>query len=180
MLAGGKEKLGAAPPADISGVALISGSDPVVLLDRALTEHRVDAVLDLSDEPVLDYRRRHELAAVALHRGVAYEGADFRFTPPARPRIAATPSVAVVATGKRTGKTAVTGLAARTLKASGRAPVIVAMGRGGPARPEVLRGDEVELNTRDLLELADAGGHAASDYVEDALLARVATVGCRR
>jgi cyclic 2,3-diphosphoglycerate synthase len=30
------------------------------------------------------------------------------------------------------------------------------------------------------LKLADAGKHAASDYVEDALLGRVPTVGCRR
>jgi cyclic 2,3-diphosphoglycerate synthetase len=44
----------------------------------------------------------------------------------------------------------------------------------------VLHGDDVELTAEDLLELAAAGKHAASDYVEDALLGRVATVGCRR
>jgi cyclic 2,3-diphosphoglycerate synthetase len=54
------------------------------------------------------------------------------------------------------------------------------MGRGGPAQPELLRGDEVELTARDLLAIADRGEHAASDYVEDALLGRVPTVGCRR
>jgi cyclic 2,3-diphosphoglycerate synthetase len=31
-----------------------------------------------------------------------------------------------------------------------------------------------------LIEIARAGGHAASDYLEDAVLAGVATVGCRR
>jgi cyclic 2,3-diphosphoglycerate synthase len=74
----------------------------------------------------------------------------------------------------------VAGFAARTLREAGMAPVVVAMGRGGPSDPEVLRGDEIELEPSSLLELADAGKHAASDYIEDALLARVPTVGCRR
>ncbi len=137
-------------------------------------------MVDLSDEPVLDYRRRHELAAVALFYGTRYEGPDFAFSPPPRPRLCAKPSLAIIGTGKRTGKTAVAGFAARHLAATGQAPVVVAMGRGGPAEPEVLRGDELSLEPRDLLELAAAGKHAASDYVEDALLARVPTVGCRR
>lgn len=150
------------------------------MLDRALRELAPDAVLDLSDEPVLDYRRRHELAAVALLRGVPYEGADFRFTPPPRPPLCGQPSLAVVGTGKRTGKTAVAGFAARALTASGRRPAVVAMGRGGPSSPVVVRGDEIDLAPEDLLALADEGRHAASDYIEDALLARVPTVGCRR
>jgi cyclic 2,3-diphosphoglycerate synthetase len=54
------------------------------------------------------------------------------------------------------------------------------MGRGGPEEPEVLRGDELELDPRALMDMADQGKHAASDFVEDALLARVPTVGCRR
>ena len=54
------------------------------------------------------------------------------------------------------------------------------MGRGGPAEPEIVRGDELELTPKDLLELADSGKHAASDYLEDALLGGVAAVGCRR
>ena len=58
--------------------------------------------------------------------------------------------------------------------------MIVAMGRGGPAEPEVMRGDEMELDPKALLEMADQGKHAASDFVEDALLAHVPTVGCRR
>jgi len=123
---------------------------------------------------------RHQLAAVALCRGVPYRGSDFTFTPPPRPRVATKPTIAVIGTGKRTGKTAVAGFAARTLTRAGIAPIIVAMGRGGPAEPAVLRGDEIELDAEALLELADSGEHAASDYVEDALLGRVPTVGCRR
>jgi cyclic 2,3-diphosphoglycerate synthetase len=55
--------------------------------------------------------------------------------------------------------------------------VVVAMGRGGPAEPLVA---EVPPTLDDLLELSRGGGHAASDYLEDAALARVPTIGCRR
>lgn len=180
VMAGGREKIDERAPAELAGVPVLTGEDPRVVLAEAIRTHEPDVVLDLSDEPVLDYRRRHELAAVALWFDVAYEGADFRFLPPPRPRLARMPSIAVIGTGKRTGKTAVAGFAARTLRAAGRGPVVVAMGRGGPAEPEVLRGDLIELGARDLLAFAEAGKHAASDYVEDALLARVPTVGCRR
>ncbi|MFP5351172.1 MAG: 2,3-diphosphoglycerate synthetase [Actinomycetota bacterium] len=180
VMAGGKEKLPAAGVAAYGDVAVKVGDDPRRVLDELLATTGADAVLDLSDEPVLDYRRRHELAAIALINDVPYEGADFRFTPPPRPPLARKPSLSIVGTGKRTGKTAVGGFAARTLTASGRTPVIVSMGRGGPEEPEVMRGDEIELQPKDLLELADAGRHAASDYIEDALLGRVRTVGCRR
>ena len=180
LLAGGVEKLPTDGIPVYGGYELRAGGDPRALLDQALAELAPDAVLDLSDEPVLDYRRRHELAAIALYHGVPYEGADFRFSPPPRPALCRRPSLAVIGTGKRTGKTAVAGFAARTLKAAGLAPVVVAMGRGGPPEPEVLRGDEVELTPNDLIAFADQGKHAASDYIEDALLARVPTVGCRR
>jgi cyclic 2,3-diphosphoglycerate synthetase len=53
------------------------------------------------------------------------------------------------------------------------------MGRGGPAEPHVLRADALP-DVADLIELVERGGHAASDYLEDALLAGVSTVGCRR
>jgi cyclic 2,3-diphosphoglycerate synthetase len=51
------------------------------------------------------------------------------------------------------------------------------MGRGGPEAPEVA--DEPPT-VDDLLELSRSGRHAASDYLEDAALAGVDTVGCRR
>ena len=180
VLAGGKEKLPKEGVEAFGEVAVRAGSDARITLGEALKEWRPEAVLDLSDEPVLDYRRRHQLAAVALVNDVPYEGADFRFTPPARPQIATKPSLSIIGTGKRTGKTAIGGFAARTLKEAGHDPVIVSMGRGGPPEPEVMNGDEVELTPSDLLALADSGKHAASDYIEDALLGRVRTVGCRR
>lgn len=180
VLVGGREKLPSGGIGAYGDIPVRSGGDPRALLDTAILELVPDEIVDLSDEPVLDYRHRHELISIALYRGVPYRGMDFRFTPPERPHLANRPSLAIIGTGKRTGKTAVAGFAARTLTASGIKPVVVAMGRGGPEEPEVLRGDEIELTPNDLLALADQGHHAASDYIEDAMLSRVPTVGCRR
>jgi cyclic 2,3-diphosphoglycerate synthetase len=180
VLVGGLEKLPAGGIAAYGDTRVIGGKDPRGALAGAIAELGPDAVLDLSDEPVLDYRRRLELAAVALAAEVPYEGADFVLQPPQRPALATKPSIAIVGTGKRTGKTAVAGFTARTLTAAGYQPAIVAMGRGGPPEPEVLHGESISLEPEDLLALAEAGKHAASDYVEDALLGRVATVGCSR
>jgi cyclic 2,3-diphosphoglycerate synthetase len=82
----------------------------------------------------------------------------------------------VVGTGKRVGKTAVTGHVARLLSRDRRV-VVVAMGRGGPAEPEVVR---LPPTVETLLELSRAGRHAASDHLETAAVAGVETVGCRR
>jgi cyclic 2,3-diphosphoglycerate synthetase len=82
----------------------------------------------------------------------------------------------VLGTGKRVGKTAVTGHAARLL-ARDRRVVVVAMGRGGPAQPELV---ESPPTLEDLVALSRRGRHAASDHLETAVLARVPTVGCRR
>ena len=180
VLVGGKEKLPKGGLEEIAGLEVIEHEDPRAALAKGIKELDPEGVLDLSDEPVLDYRRRHELASVALAMGVPYKGADFEFRPPPRPVLATKPTLEVIGTGKRTGKTAIAGFAARALTEAGRRPIVVAMGRGGPPEPQVLHGDEVELEAADLLKLADEGGHAASDYIEDALLGRVTTVGCRR
>jgi cyclic 2,3-diphosphoglycerate synthetase len=55
--------------------------------------------------------------------------------------------------------------------------VVVAMGRGGPAEPEVI---DVQPTVESLLELSRSGRHAASDHLETALAAGVVTIGCRR
>ena len=134
-----------------------------------------DLVVDLSDEPVLGPRERLRLASRVLAAGIPYVGADFRFDPPAFEPFAL-PSIAVIGTGKRVGKTAVTGHVARTL-GERLEVVVVAMGRGGPAEPEVV---EVTPSVGTLLELSRAGRHAASDYLETAALTGVTTIGCRR
>ncbi|MGH9224429.1 MAG: 2,3-diphosphoglycerate synthetase, partial [Acidimicrobiales bacterium] len=159
------------------GMPVVDGADPV---GDALRRYRPDVVVDLSDEPVLDARRRMALAARVLAHGVPYQGADFRFDPPSRPRIATKPSVAVIGTGKRTGKTAVSAHLARLLAARDTRPVIVAMGRGGPPEPELVDPATFDLSVDGLVELTAAGRHAASDHLEDAVTARVATVGTRR
>lgn len=148
-------------------------------LSRLLERVGPDVVVDLSDEPVVDSRRRMRLACYALVAGVSYEGPDFVFRPPPRPRVARRPSIAVIGTGKRTGKTAVTGDITRRLVDAGREPVVVAMGRGGPPEPVVVNAGG-DLTPERLLAVADAGGHAASDFYEDALTTGVATVGARR
>src|SRR5204863_3267121 len=115
------------------------------------------------------------LASRALAAGVPYVGADFRFDPP-RFEPFELPAVAVVGTGKRVGKTAVVGHLARLL-ARDRDVVVVAMGRGGPAEPEVIR---TAPGLDELLALSRSGRHAASDHLETAVVAEVTTIGCRR
>jgi cyclic 2,3-diphosphoglycerate synthase len=144
-------------------------------LARGLEEAQPEVVLDLSDEPVLDARRRFRLASRVLAAGLPYVGADFRFDPVELEPFEL-PALAVIGSGKRVGKTAVAGHVARLLSRS-REVVVVAMGRGGPSEPVVT---EAEPTIEDLLALSRAGTHAASDYLEDAALARVVTVGARR
>src|SRR4051794_10710931 len=132
-------------------------------------------VVDLSDEPVLSPADRMLLASRVLAAGLRYEGADFHFDPPQYSPFPL-PSLAVIGTGKRVGKTAVTGHVARLLARDGDV-VVVAMGRGGPATPVV---SEVRPTVDHLLALSRGGEHAASDYLETAALSGVVTIGCRR
>ncbi len=144
-------------------------------LEAALAEHRPELVVDLSDEPVLGPQERFRFASRVLAAGLPYVGADFRFDPPELAPFPL-PSIGIVGTGKRVGKTAITAHAAR-LFARDRKVVVVAMGRGGPPEPEVA---SVAPDLDALLELSRAGRHAASDYLETAALAGVETIGCRR
>jgi cyclic 2,3-diphosphoglycerate synthase len=144
-------------------------------LEEGIAEYEPDLVVDLSDEPVLGPPERLRLVSRALAAGVPYVGADFRFDPP-RLEPFDLPSIGVVGSGKRVGKTAVAGHLARVLAKRWNV-VVVAMGRGGPEAPETA---ETAPSIDDLLALSRAGRHAASDYLEDAALAGVPTIGCRR
>ena len=120
-LAGGGEKLRGG---EDYGVPVVSS------LEGGIGELEPEVVIDLSDEPVLGPRERLRVASQVLARGLPYVGPDFRFDPPELapfPR----PSLSVIGTGKRVGKTAVTGHVARLL-ARDRDVVVVARGRGGP------------------------------------------------
>jgi cyclic 2,3-diphosphoglycerate synthase len=173
-------------PYDFGGAWLVGGTEKlrgddeygVPLFDdleRALADLEPEVVVDLSDEPVLGPRERFRVASRVLAHGVPYVGPDFRFDPPELQPFDL-PSIGIIGTGKRVGKTAVAGHALR-LFAQDRDVVVVAMGRGGPPEPEVEpAGPTVER----LLELSRDGRHAASDYLEDAVFGGVDAIGCRR
>jgi cyclic 2,3-diphosphoglycerate synthetase len=179
LIVGGIEKLvpGALP--DLGVPVRSIADDRAEGLRAAIVEWRPEVVLDLSDEPVLGYRERMELASVSLVAGVPYQGADFRFDPPvADPPPIGVPVLAVYGTGKRTGKTAIAGEVARRAARRDLAPIVIAMGRGGPPAPQVAEAGSVTLDR--LIALVQAGEHAASDYLEDALTTGVTTIGARR
>ena len=165
-LAGGVEKLRG--DYDDYGVPVVRELDDALALEP-------DVVFDLSDEPVLGPRERLALASRVLVRGVPYVGADFRLEPPDFEPLDV-PALAVIGTGKRAGKTAVTGHAARLLGRE-RKVVVVAMGRGGPPEPELV---VTRPGLDELLERSRRGAHAASDHLETAAVTGVTTVGCRR
>jgi cyclic 2,3-diphosphoglycerate synthase len=174
VFCGGEEKLAPGPLDGHYGRQV--ESDPEQALRRLAVS--AEAVVDLADEPVLAPPARLRLAALALHLGLRYEAPGARLTPPRfEPVEFAGPKLAVIGSGKRTGKTAVAGHWAGLLRDAGCEPVIVCMGRGGPPEPQAA---EPGIGVDELLAIAAEGGHAASDYLEDAALAGVRTVGCRR
>ncbi len=171
---------------DVYGVKVYMHADAFEALSLAMDEQDPEVVVDLSDEPVLGYRERFAFASRVLARGARYVGADFTLEPPRFHSLSRKPSLAVIGTGKRIGKTAVSGYIARevnrALLADGmqEGVVVVAMGRGGPPEPEVMPGREESVGPAELLALSRQGRYAASDYLEDAALSSVTTVGCRR
>ncbi len=151
---GGTEKLRGVPD---YGVPIVDGVPDV------------DIAIDLTDE------RRWDVIADFLATGISVVGADFRFDPPPLHDFELA-SISVIGTGKRVGKTALTAHIARLL-ARDRDVVCVAMGRGGPSEPELLT---TPPTIDELVARSRAGQHAASDYLELAVLTGVPTIGCRR
>ena len=111
----------------------------------------------------------------ALARGVPYLGADFRFDPV---RFAPYPqaALAVIGTGKRVGQDG----RFRTCRPAAFRLAGGRRRRDGPRRPARSRSWSARPSVADLLELSRSGVHAASDYLEDAVLAGIVTVGARR
>jgi cyclic 2,3-diphosphoglycerate synthase len=177
VFCGGEEKVSAevlADPAAHYGRDVLTAPSPAGAM--ASLAPRAEAVIDMADEPVLDHVARAELASLAAHLGLSYHAPGLRLEPPVYADVECdAPVLAVIGTAKRTGKTAVAGHWAGLLE--DRDPVIVSMGRGGPAEPQLA---EAGTALGDLLALARDGHHAASDYLEDAAIAGVRTVGCRR
>ncbi len=176
---GGTEKIGSDADLARLGVPVVRGGNYLEAIQQAIQEYRADEVLDLSDEPVVGYRERFAIASVVLANGAVYTGADFRFSPPLAAASVSRPSISVIGTGKRIGKTAVGAFIARVLTEEFN-PLVVTMGRGGPAQPELLLNTEVNITPEYLLSVSRQGRHASSDHFEDLLMSRVSTIGCRR
>ena len=153
---------------------------PYDLIVEMIRNYGIETVMDLSDEPILDYPKRFKIACKVLNEGISYEGPDFKFEPTSQYDIMEKPSITILGTGKRIGKTAVSGFVSRLIDKNGYDPCVIAMGRGGPEEPEIVHGEELEINAEFLLEQSEKGVHAASDHWEDALMSRILTIGCRR
>lgn len=177
---GGAEKISEKGDFDSLCCPVVMETDALSGILKALAEYEPEMVVDLSDEPVIGYTKRFFYASHVLSWGIPYVGADFQFHPPEFHKVLEKPSISIIGTGKRVGKTAISGYICRTLDSAGFNPCVVAMGRGGPETPEIIAGREIELTPEYLLGLAKSGKHAASDYLEDALTSRITAIGCRR
>ena len=183
---GGTEKLRDDSPDTYSeklGVSVEFAKDkdiPYDIIVDMIRKYDIDTVMDLSDEPILDYPKRFKIACKVLNEGIIYEGPDFKFEPTSQYEIMEKPSLTILGTGKRIGKTAVSGFVSRLIDKNGYEPCVIAMGRGGPEEPEIVHGEKIEINAKFLLEQSEKGVHAASDHWEDALMSRILTIGCRR
>jgi cyclic 2,3-diphosphoglycerate synthetase len=175
---GGTEKLGSPEEVSVAGAETVFPGDPEMEFLETLDRLGPGLVVDLSDLPVMTPSLRMSLAARAVARGIPYLGADFEFRPVEFADVLTRPSLSVIGTGKRCGKTAVSAELATYLRGKGIRVAVVAMGRGGPAEPYLLADQPVDFDF--LLREADRGLHAASDHYEDALVSGVLAVGCRR
>lgn len=183
---GGTEKLRDDSPDTYSeklGVSVEFAKDkdiPYDIIVDMIRKYDIDTVMDLSDEPILDYPKRFKIACKVLNEGISYEGPDFKFEPTSQYEVMEKPSITILGTGKRIGKTAVSGFVSRLIDKNGYEPCVIAMGRGGPEEPEIVHGEKLEIDAEFLLEQSEKGVHAASDHWEDALMSRILTIGCRR
>jgi cyclic 2,3-diphosphoglycerate synthetase len=176
---GGTEKLMSEDLDSFYGHKVIKINDLDTDFLKALDVLGPDIVYDLSDEPVVNYIARMKIASYSFARKCSYMGPDFYFEYETKTLKPAGRSLLVIGTGKRIGKTAVSSYLAKTFS-SKRKTCIIAMGRGGPTKPLIIKGSEIEITPEYLLSISRSGMHASSDYIEDALFSRVDTIGCRR
>ncbi len=163
------------------GVPLLkAGKNLLETLESAIQEHKIERVLDMSGDPILLTHKRFKIAEIALRNFADYEGADFLFEAVQETKSLEMPSMQIIGTGKRVGKTAFSAYACRLLKRSDHDPLVITMGRGGPEKPEIIDGEKTKITPEYLLAQAEKGKHAASDCWEDALTANVLAIGCKR
>ncbi len=180
---GGTEKIGT--PEDVKRaldipVVIGRGDPPIEDIVKTAREYGASIAIDMSDEPVIDYEKRFMIASALMAINVKYLGADFEFRPIEFHRAAKYPSIKCIGLGKRVGKTAISMYTAHILKNMGRKPCVIKAARGGPEKPTALFGDKLELTPEFLLGEVEKGRHAASDYYEEALMAKIIAVGARR
>jgi len=187
-------------PGKFAGIIFLGGTEKIVSgnlekyfsekmyaiedLDRdfcdALKHFKPDIAYDLSDEPVVNYRVRMKIASFCMFNKCSYMGPDFLFNYEGADIKLKKKSVSIIGTGKRIGKTAVSSYIARLFTEEDVNVAVIAMGRGGPKKPRLIKGDEIDINPEYLLKLNSSGLHASSDYIEDAMLSEIVTIGCRR
>ena len=147
---------------------------------RRPRRHRADRVLDLSDEPVLSEERRLWLAATRWRAGIAYARRRLRAAAAAAPSRWRCRRWPLIGTGKRVGKTAVSatphGCCTRP------ATRWWSWRWAAAARPSRswYRPGSVQSAWTSCWRARGPGMHAASDFLEDAVLAGVPAVGARR
>lgn len=177
---GGTEKLAEGDLESFFGEKLFEIKDIDLDFQEALKYFKPDIVYDLSDEPVVNYIIRMKIASFCLYHKCSYMGPDFLFSYEKENVRCRKPTLSIIGTGKRIGKTAVSSYISKIYTGENVSICIIAMGRGGPRTPQVIRGNKINITPGDLLDISNRGMHASSDYIEDALMAGVNTVGCRR
>ncbi|MEA2015310.1 MAG: 2,3-diphosphoglycerate synthetase [Actinomycetota bacterium] len=146
----------------------------------ALNYFKPDIVYDLSDEPVVNYYIRMKLASFCMAIKCSYMGPDFLFSYEREDMPCKKPSISIIGTGKRIGKTAISSYVSKVFDDENIKVCVVAIGRGGPEEVKIIRGDRIDMNPEYLLGISKKGMHVGSDYIEDALTSGITTVGCRR
>ena len=118
---------------------------------RALDKFKPDLVFDLSDKPVVNSKKRMEIASLCFFKKASYMGPDFFFEFQEKEYKLKTPSISLIGTGKRIGKTAISTYIAQEYKKLGLEVIVVAMGRGGPPKPQILKGRDLDITPEYLL-----------------------------
>lgn len=182
VLVGGTEKLRGTPDYGAPLVHADSQSPRGVYdaIGLGIEEWQPAWTIDVSDEPVMTFEQRTATISQVTSRGISWAGPDAQFIAPILKKYD-TPTLGIIGTGKRIGKTAISGYVARLADSIVEGEVVVlAMGRGGPEVPEIIQKSGGAITVETLLEISRSGKHAASDYLEDAVLTGCTTVGCRR
>ena len=177
---GGTEKLAIGDIEDFFKEKVYVIKDIDLDFDKALKYFNPDIAYDLSDEPVVDYIKRMKIASFCLANKCSYMGPDFLFSYEKEDIHCKKFTLSIIGTGKRIGKTAISSYVTKIYAGEGIDVCVIAMGRGGPETPVVIKGDKIDITPRYLLKISNKGMHASSDYLEDALTSKITTIGCRR